>query len=130
MNNLMKKEDAFIVLSASILIISIAYFYNNIGSFECYVNNIGKSAMTGIVYNFEPNGSLYGNVKIYRFEIESSDSSLEYYGMSIKSSNGTSIFSEIDKEPDGGLITATVNVSDSLTVERYFKKMCYPEVRL
>jgi len=127
----MEKEDYFIILFAVILITSLLYFYVNIGSFECFMENTTKDVMADIKYDFEPNGSLYGKTKIFRFNIVSSRNNLEYYGMRITKGDEV-LFFKFETDPAGGSIVATllINETDSINVERFFKKKCFPEVRL
>ena len=128
----MQKEDYFIILVASILATSLIYFYQNLSSFECFMQNSTQNVMSDITYSFEPNGSLYGKVKIYRLDIASNQKDIEYYGMTITDSGGNQLFSEIDKDVQGGSITATltINETSSITVRRFFKRKCYAEVQL
>lgn len=95
----MEKEDYFIILFSVILITSLIYFYQNLGSFGCYMENTTKDVMSDIKYEFEPNGSLYGKTKIYRFDIVSSRKNLEYYGMKITKLDEV-LFSENDTNPE------------------------------
>jgi len=127
----MEKEDYFIILFAVILITSLLYFYQNIDSFECFMENTTKDVMADIKYEFEPNGSLYGKTKIFRFNIVSSRNNLEYYGMRITNGDEV-IFFKFETAPEGGSIMATllINETDSINVERFFKKKCFSEVRL
>lgn len=127
----MQKEDYFIILFSAILITGLYYFYQNLGSFECFMENTTRDVMSDIKYEFEPNGSLYGKAKIYRFNIISSGKSLEYYGMKI--TNGDEVlFFEAETNPEGGSIVATlvINETDVINVDRFFKKKCFSEVRL
>ena len=128
----MQKEDYFIFLFIAILAIGLIYFYQNIESFNCFVENSTQNVMSDIKYEFEPEGSLYGKVKIYRFNILSSKKDLEYYGMKITNGNGDVLFSDIETSPEGGSIVATllVNETDVINVNRFFKKKCYAEVKL
>jgi len=127
----MEKEDYFIILFAVILITSLLYFYENIESFECFMENTTKDVMTDIKYDFEPNGSLYGKTKIFRFNIFSSRNNLEYYGMKITKGDEV-VFFKFETAPGGGSIVATllINETDVINVERFFKKKCFSEVRL
>lgn len=127
----MEKEDYFIILFAAILITSLIYFYQNLDSFKCFVENTTKDVMSDIKYEFEPNGSLYGKTKIYRFDISSSGKDLEYYGMRITNEDEV-LFFKIETDPAGGSIVATllINETNVINVERFFKKKCYSEVRL
>jgi hypothetical protein len=127
----MEKEDYFIILFSAILITGLYYFYQNLGSFECFMENTTRDVMSDIKYEFEPNGSLYGKTKIYRFNIVSSRKNLEYYGMKI--TNGDEVlFFEAGTTPEGGSIVATliINETDVINVDRFFKKKCFSEVRL
>jgi hypothetical protein len=127
----MQKEDYFIILFSAILITGLYYFYQNLGSFECFMQNTTRDVMSDIKYEFEPNGSLYGKTKIYRFNIISSGKNLEYYGMKI--TNGDDVlFFQAGTNPEGGSIVATlvINETDVINVDRFFKKKCYSEVRL
>ena len=127
----MDKENYFIILFSVILATSLIYFYQNLDSFNCFVENSTKDVMSDIKYEFEPEGSLYGKTKIYRFVISSSKKSLEYYGMEIKNGNQT-LFLQTGTEPEGGSLvsTLTINESDQITVKRFFKKKCYSEAVL
>ena len=127
----MEKEDYFIILFSAILITGLFYFYQNLGSFECFVENTTKDVMSDIKYEFEPNGSLYGKAKIYRFNILSSGKKLEYYGMKITKGSEV-LFFEVGTSPEGGSIVATlvINETDEIIVDRFFKKKCFSEVRL
>ena len=87
----MQKEDIFIVICAIILISSITFVYKNMDSLQCFTETSTKTAMSDIKYEFEPEGSLYGKTKIYRFNIVSSANNLEYYSMKVLSGNKTSI---------------------------------------
>jgi hypothetical protein len=127
----MEKENYFIILFSVILVTSLIYFYSNIGDFECYVLNSTSDVMGDITYDFEPQGSLYGKTRIYRFIIASTLKNLEYYGMEIKNGNET-LFFQVGKEPEGGSIVTSlmINETDKITVNRFFKKKCYPQVVL
>jgi hypothetical protein len=95
------------------------------------MENTTRDVMSDIKYEFEPNGSLYGKTKIYRFNIVSSRKNLEYYGMKI--TNGDEVlFFEAGTTPEGGSIVATliINETDVINVDRFFKKKCFSEVRL
>lgn len=127
----MQKEDYFIILFSAILITGLYYFYQNLGSFECFMENTTRDVMSDIKYEFEPNGSLYGKTKIYRLNIVSSGKNLEYYGMKI--TNGDEVlFFEAGTNPEGGSIVATlvINETDVINIDRFFKKKCFSEVRL
>ena len=128
----MLKEDIFIVLAAIILISGMSYFYQNIDSFNCFVENSTQSVLSDIKYEFEPNGTMYGKVKVYRFNIVSSGSDLEYYGMRVTNANGDVLFFDSQSNPEGGLLSAllTVNETDVIKVDRFFKRKCYSEIAL
>ena len=128
----MEKEDYFIVLFAVILLTSLYYVYRNMSDFECFVETTIKNAMSDIKYEFEPEGSLFGKTKIYRFSITSSASNLEYFSMKITNGRGEVLFFEAGTEPAGGSIVKSLAISetDTISVERVFKKKCFPEVRL
>jgi hypothetical protein len=127
----MQRDDYFIILFSIIVLTSVSYVFLNLESFECYMMSISNNQLGDIKYEFEPEGSLYGKTKIYRFTIASSSKALEYFGMNVTRNNET-IFSEMQNSSAGGSIVATViiNESDAISVDRFFKKKCYPEMRL
>jgi hypothetical protein len=127
----MQRDDYFIILFSIIVLTSVSYLFLNLGSFECYMMSLSNNQLGDIKYEFEPQGSLYGKTKIYRFDITSTSKTLEYFGMNVTLTNET-IFSEMQNSPAGGSIVATVmiNESDAVVVDRFFKKKCYPEMRL
>jgi hypothetical protein len=128
----MEKDNYFIILFSVILVTSLIYFYSNIDSFECFVINSTKDSMSDITYDFEPQGSLYGQTRIYRFVISSTGNDIEYYGMKIVDSKGNVLFSNIKNQPDGGSLMTSlrINQSENITVDRFFKRKCFPEKRL
>ncbi|MFH0928821.1 MAG: hypothetical protein V1818_00520 [Candidatus Aenigmatarchaeota archaeon] len=129
----MDKGDIFLVLFLIILATSFIYIYQNMGSFDCYVEYSFGDVMSNIEYEFEPDGSLYGKTRIYRFIISSSRNRLEYYGMSITAKDGQELFFKNLTNPEGGSIITTISLNsedDVVIVERFFKKMCYEEIRL
>lgn len=129
----MNKEDLFIIVFLIILATSIIYFYRNIESFDCFMDQNFGNVMSDIKYEFEPEGSLYGKTRIYRFIISSSMNRLEYYGMSISTEDGETLFFDNRTEPEGGSIVTTISLkseNDIVVVSRFFKKKCYPEVQL
>ena len=94
------------------------------------MENSFSSVMSDINYEFEPQGSLYNKVKVFRFTISSSRKRIEYFGMKISRENGEVLFFENRTEPEGGSIVATINETENLTVNRFFKKKCYSEIQL
>ena len=127
----MKREDIFIVIFLMMLIIGLCYLYQNRSSFECFMEN-AISTGSDVSYEFEPEGSVYSKTKVFRFNVFSSRKSLEYFGMKISNENGEVLFFENRTEPEGGSIvsTLTLNESENFIVNRFFKRKCYPEVRL
>ncbi|MFH1229236.1 MAG: hypothetical protein V1678_02310 [Candidatus Aenigmatarchaeota archaeon] len=128
----MEKENYFIILFSAILVSSLFYFYSNMSSFECYVINSTKDVMSDIKYDFEPEGSLYGQTRIYRFIISSTAKNIEYYGMNITDAEGNVLFSQLGSEPDGGSIVYSMRINETkeITTKRFFKKKCFPEIVL
>jgi hypothetical protein len=128
----MEKEDVLVIIFLIILIAGLVYLYQNLGSFECSVENSFSTAMNDINYEFEPEGSLYSKTKIFRFTISSSRKRLEYFGMKITKENGEVLFFENRTEPEGSSIVATINLNETekITVNRFFKKKCYSEIQL
>jgi hypothetical protein len=126
----MEKEDFLVIIFLGILIIGLIYLYQNLSSFECSMENSFSNVMTDINYEFEPQGSLYNKVKVFRFTISSSRKRIEYFGMKISRENGEVLFFENRTEPEGGSIVATINETENLIVSRFFKKKCYSEVQL
>lgn len=125
----MKREDFLIIIFAVILITSLIYLYQNLSSFECSMESSFSNVMSDISYEFEPEGSLYSKTKVFRFNIFSSRNRLEYFGMII--TRGEEIlFFENRTEPEGGSIVTTINLNENVNVNRFFKKKCYPEVKL
>ena len=100
-------------------------------SFECSMETSIGSAKSDVNYEFEPEGSLYSKTKIFRFYVLSSNNKLDYYGMKISRGEET-LFFENRTEPEGGSIVATLtlNETDKVTVNRFFKKKCFAEVQL
>ena len=125
----MEKEDILIIIFLIVLIIGLIYFYQNLESFECFIETSFGTVKSDISYEFEPEGSLYGKAKIFRFTVLSSRNRLEYFGMKI-TKNGEVLFFENRTEPEGGLIVATINETEKVIVNRFFKKKCYPEIQL
>ena len=127
----MERGDVLAVVSVIVLIAGLFYFYQNLSSFQCSFEKSFSTVTSDISYEFEPQGSLYSETMVFRFTITSSKSRLEYFGMRVIK-NGNVIFFENRTEPDGGSILSTVSVNstDNVTAERFFKKMCYPEVLL
>jgi len=126
----MEKEDFLVIIFLGILIIGLIYLYQNLNSFECFMENSLSTPMSDINYEFEPQGSLYSKTKIFRFTISSSRNRLEYFGMKIIGENEEVLFFENRTEPEGGSIIATINETENLTVNRFFKKKCYSEIQL
>lgn len=127
----MQREDITIIVFAIILIIGITYLVQNLSSFECSMESSFTNVMSDISYEFEPQGTLYSKTKVFRFNILSSRERLEYFGMII-TKNGETLFFENRTSPEGGSIIATIslNESEDITVNRFFKKKCYAEVKL
>jgi hypothetical protein len=125
----MKREDFLIIIFAVILITSLTYLYQNLSSFECSMESSFSNVMSDISYEFEPEGSLYSKTKVFRFNILSSRNRLEYFGMIITKGEEI-LFFENRTEPEGGSIVATINLNENVTANRFFKKKCYPEVKL
>ena len=128
----MKKGDILLAFFLILLAVGLYYFYQNLESFDCYVDYTFGNAMSDIEYEFEPEGSLYGKTRIYRFIIYSPKNRLEYYGMNITNGNET-VFFQNRTNPEGGSLITTVNLpseNETVTVDRFFKKRCYAEVRL
>ena len=126
----MKKSDYLAIVFLVILTAGLFYFYQNLESFDCSMDQYFGN---DIEYEFEPEGSLYGKTRIYRFIISSSRNRLEYYGMNVTNEDGEEVFFENRTNPEGGSITTTItlnNEDEVVVVERFFKKKCYPEVRL
>ena len=128
----MEKGDLLIIIFLIILISSLLYLYENLSSFECYMKTSTSNALTDIDYEFEPQGSLYGKTKIFRFNIFSSKKELEYYGMNITNETGGILFFENRTEPEGGSIIATLTFDENqkINVNRFFKKDCFSEIHL
>jgi hypothetical protein len=128
----MEKGDILTIIFLAILITSLTYLYENLSSFECYMETSTSSAMTNINYEFEPQGSLYSKTKIFRFNILSSNNRLEYFGMNITNETGGTLFFENRTEPEGGSIVATLalNEDQKVNVDRFFKKRCFDEIHL
>lgn len=129
----MKIGDVLIVIFLVILVIGLIYFYQNLSSFDCFIEQTFGTLMSDIKYEFEPEGSFYGKTRVLRFIISSSRSRLEYFGMEISKENGDILFFENRTNPEGGSIIATVklaNETEKLNINRFFKKKCYPEVQL
>jgi len=129
----MKKGDILVLIFLVILIIGLIYFYQNLSSFDCFIENSFKTLMIDINYEFEPQGSLYGKTRVFRFIISSPRNRLEYFGMKISKESGEILFFENRTEPEGGSIITTLklaNETEKLIANRFFKKKCYPEIRL
>lgn len=127
----MEKRDFFLILFVTILLTSFIYIYQNVESLDCYVDYTFGDMMGNIEYAFEPNGSLYGKTRIYRFSITSYSSRLEYYGMEILK-DGEVVSLENMTNPEGGSISAAIQIDEDSVIEvnRFFKKKCYPEISL
>jgi hypothetical protein len=126
----MEREDILVIIFLIILIFGIIYLYKNLNSFECSMENLFSNAMSDINYEFEPQGSSYSKTKVFRFTISSSKNRLEYFGLKISKENGDVLFFENRTEPEGGAIVTTLNETEKIIVSRFFKKKCYPEVKL
>lgn len=126
----MKREDFLIIMFLMILIFGLVYFYQNLSYFECSMESSFSTAMSDVNYEFEPQGSSYSKTKVFRFIISSSRNRLEYFGMKISKENGEILFFENRTEPEGGSLIATINETEKIVVNRFFKKRCYPEIRL
>lgn len=129
----MNKGDYLAIIFLAILAIGLIYFYQHIESFDCYIDYSFGNVMSDIDYEFEPEGSLYGKTRIYRFIISSSGNRLEYYGMNITKEDGEELFFQNRTNPEGGSLITTINLDSEdeiIIVERFFKKKCYAEVRL
>ena len=125
----MERGDIIAIIFLIILILSLIYLYQNLSSFDCFIESSFSNVMSDINYEFEPEGSLYGKTKIFRFTISSSKKSLEYFGMKVTKDEEI-LFFENRTEPEGGSIMATINETENLKVDRFFKKRCYPEIHL
>jgi hypothetical protein len=128
----MKREDIFLILFLVILATSLIYIYQNLESLDCYIDYSYGDLMSDINYEFEPEGSLFGKTKIFRFLISSNRNRLEYFGMEITDEDGEVLFFENITNPEGGSLSASIEVEENETVnvKRFFKKMCYPEAQL
>lgn len=126
----MEKEDILVIIFLVVLIIGLGYLYQNLNSFECFIESSYSNVMSDVNYEFEPQGSLYSKTKVFRFTVTSSRNKLEYFGMKISRENGEVLFFENRTEPEGGSIIATVNETENVFVNRFFKKRCYSEVKL
>ena len=129
----MKKSDYLAIAFLVVLVAGLFYFYQNMESFDCYIDRTFGNVMSDVEYEFEPEGSLYGKTRIYRFIISSSSNRLEYYGMNITKENGQAVFFQNRTNPEGGSLITTItlnNEEEILIVDRFFKKRCYDEVRL
>jgi len=126
----MEKADILIIIFLVILISGLIYFYQNLSYFQCSIENTFSTAMSDISYEFEPQGSSYSKVKVFRFTITSSRNRLEYFGMNITNKTGGTLFFENRTTPEGGSIVATINETEGILVNRFFKKKCYPETKL
>jgi len=129
----MNRGDFLLITFIIILAASLFYFYQNLEAFDCYMDYALGNVMSDVEYEFEPEGSLYGKTRIYRFIISSPRSRLEYYGMNITNENGMEMFFQNRTNPEGGSIITTITLSnenENITVNRFFKKKCYAEVRL
>ena len=129
----MRRGDILLILFLFVLAISILYFYQNLSSFDCYIEYTFGNVMSDVEYEFEPEGSLYGKTRIYRFIIYSPRNRIEYYGMNITTEDGEALFFQNRTNPEGGSIITTITLpreNETVIVDRFFKKKCYPEVRL
>ena len=128
----MEKSDVLILIFLLILIFALYYLYQNLSSFECSFESTFSNVMSDVNYAFEPEGSVYSKTKIFRFTISSSRNRLEYFGMIITKENGINLFFENRTEPGGGSIVATLSLDEAegIIVNRFFKKECYPEIKL
>lgn len=123
----MERENLLVIVFLVILIFGLVYLSQNLNSFECFMENSFRTS-SGISYGFEPQGSLYGEVRVFRFTVLSSNKRLEYFGMKVSKGEEV-LFFENRTEPEGGSIVATINEAD-VKVERFFKEKCQPETRL
>jgi hypothetical protein len=128
----MKRSYIFLILFLVILATSLLYIYQNLESLDCYIDYTYGDLMSDINYEFEPEGSLFGKARIFRFLISSNRNRLEYYGMEIRDEKGEVLFFENMTNPEGGSLSASIEGGENETfiVKRFFKKMCYPEVEL
>jgi hypothetical protein len=126
----MKREYVFLILFLLILATSLLYIYHNLESLDCYIDYTYGDLMSDINYEFEPEGSLFGKTRIFRFLISSERNRLEYFGMEIKNEKGEILFFENMTNPEGGSLSASIENNEAVIVKRFFKKMCYPEVEL
>lgn len=115
-----------------ILATSFVFIYQNLESLECYMEYSYGDIMSDIEYEFEPEGSVYGKTKIFRFIISSSKSTIEYYGMEITDREGETLYFENLTDSEGGSISFSLEAdeNETLSVRRFFKKKCYPEIEL
>ena len=129
---IMNRENVLIIMFSIILASGLFYLYQNLSSFECFMESSFSTAMSDISYEFEPQGSSYSKTRVFRFTITSSKNKLEYFGMKISNETGNVLFFEKRTEPEGGSIMATVTMDENqgVIVNRFFKKKCYSEIQL
>ena len=129
---MMNRDYAFLALFLVILITSFIFIYLNSESLDCSMEQSFGDVMSDINYEFEPEGSSYGDAKIIRLFINSYRGRIEYYGMEITDDRGEVLFFENLTNPEGGSITASLKLGEDETVnvKRFFKKKCFPEVLL
>ncbi|MFH1473881.1 MAG: hypothetical protein ABIE55_03215 [Candidatus Aenigmatarchaeota archaeon] len=127
-----KRDYAFLILFLVILATSFIFIYQNRDSFDCSIEYSYGDIMGDIEYEFEPEGSAYGKTKIFRFIISSHRNRIEYFGMEVTDVYGNVLFFENLTNPDGGSISISLesDENETLTVRRFFKKTCYPEMQL
>lgn len=129
----MRRGDIFLLLFLVILATSFFYIYQNLESLDCSIEQSISDVMSDIEYEFEPEGSSYGKTKIFRFIISSSRNRLEYFGMKVSREEGEVLFFDNRTNQEGGSILATLSLSnenETLVIDRFFKKRCYPEIHL
>ena len=126
------RGNVFLLLFLIILATSFIYIYQNIDSLDCYMDSTYGDVMGDIKYEFEPEGSSYGKTKIFRFTISSLRRRIQYYGMEVTKEDGEVLFFENFTNPEGGSISISIESeeNETLTVKRFFKKICYPEIVL
>jgi hypothetical protein len=129
---MMKRDYAFLTLFVVILITSFIFIYQNSESLDCSMERSFGDVMSDISYEFEPNGSSYGNTKILRFFISSYRGRIEYYGMEVTDKDGKVLYFENLTNHEGGSLSASFELeeNESVNVKRFFKKKCFPEVVL
>ena len=106
----MKKEDILLILFLVILATSFIYIYQNLESLDCYIDYSYGDIMADITYEFEPEGSLFGKTKIFRFLISSNRNRLEYFGMEVTDEKGEVLFFENMTNPGGGSLSASIEL--------------------